>query len=133
MTEMILQPLKCCPVEIGGVKLYLSGWKTAGVRVLKEQCTAGNAAAVTASYPKGTRLTMEGKLAPAQDAAMVTAALAKRLNDDTQEDVTVQGLVFPAARLCAYTVTEGRGVSEVTLQFYTEQIPAMAEEGQEDG
>lgn len=132
MTETILQPMQCCPVEIGGVKLYLSGWKTTGVRMLKEQCTFGNAAAVTASYSKGTRLTMEGRISPKQDAALVTAALAKRLYDGTQEDVQVQGLVFPASQLCAYTLTQKDNTAELTLQFCTSEVPVMAQEEQED-
>ncbi len=127
MTEVILQPMQCCPVEIGGVRLYLSKWKMTGVRVLREQCHSGNAAAVTASYPKGTRLTMEGKLAPRQGAASVTAALAKRLSEGTKEDVQVQGLTFPAAVLCAYTLTQDGSAVEVMLQFYTEQVPMMTE------
>ncbi len=128
MTEVILQPLKSFPVTVCGVTLYLSAYKTAGTCVLKEQCTADNLAAVTASFPKGTRLTMEGKLAPAQDAAAVTAALAKQLNDGTQEDVTVRGLVFSQARLCGYTVSENRTDTAVTLVFYTAASPTLAQE-----
>ena len=127
MTEVILQPLKSFPVRVCGVTLYLSAYKTVGACVLKEQCTADNLAAVTASFPKGTRLTMEGKLAPKQDAAAVTAALAKQLNDAVQEDVAVRGLVFPQARLCGYTVSENQTDTAVTLMFYTADAPELAE------
>lgn len=132
MTKMILQPVKCYPVAVGGVRLYLSAWKTSGVRVLKEEYTSGGAAGVTASYPKGTRLTLEGKLAPMQDTAAVTAELAGRLAAGTQEEITVHGLCFSGARLCAYTVTEGQGAAEVMLQFHTASCPVLTQEVQED-
>lgn len=127
MTEVILQPPKGFPVTVGGIALYLSSYKIVGVCVLREQCTADNLAGVTASYPKGTRLTMQGRLAPSEDPSAVTAALAQRLADGTLEDVRVKGLVLAQARLCGYTVTEGQNVPEVTLLFYTAQTPALAE------
>lgn len=123
MTELMLHPVKGYPVTAGGTVLYLSAWKTAGTCVIRERCTAAGSAGVTASFPKGTRLTMEGKLAPTENAALVTAALAKRLHDGTQEDVTVEGIVFPQARLCGYTVSAGQQETELILVFYTAQPP----------
>lgn len=130
MTETILQPVKGYPVTAGGLQLYLRSWKTVGACVLREQCTADGTAGVTASFPKGTRLSLEGKLAPCEDTSAVTAALAQRLYDGTEEDVLVEGLCFSAARLCAYTVGAGQGAAEVTLQFYTASPPAAV--GSED-
>ncbi len=129
MTEVILQPPKGFPVTVGGITLYLSSYKIVGVCVLKEQCTADNLAGVTASYPKGTRLTMQGKLAPSENSSAVTAVLAQRLADGSLEDVNVQGLVFTQARLCGYTITEGQSAPEVILQFYTAKTPTLAEDG----
>ncbi|MBE6849617.1 MAG: hypothetical protein E7502_06935 [Ruminococcus sp.] len=125
MTTLHLQPVRSYPVQIGNVTLYLSGWKLQGVRVLREDCTANGTAGVTASYPKGARLTLTGKLA--QDAAPVTATLAEYLASGTQLDITVQGLCVPAARLCQYAVTQGQDAADVTLQLHTTAQPVMQE------
>lgn len=127
MTEVFLQPPKGYPVTVGGITLYLAAYKTVGACLIREQGTADGVTEIAALYPKGTRLTLEGTLPPQADAAAVTAALAKRMQDGTQEDVTVQGLVYAAARLCGYTVSEGQENAKVTLQFYTVQAPALAE------
>lgn len=127
MTELKLRPIRRFPVTIGGITLYLSSCRTVGVSVLREQCTADNLAAVTASYPKGTRVTLEGWLAPAQDAQAVIAALAARLFDASEEDVTVRGLCFQNARLCGYTVNENQEHTAVTLTLYTPLAPVLAE------
>ncbi len=127
MTEVLTQPVKGYPVTVGGITLYLSGYKTVGACLIREQGTADGITEIAALYPKGTRLTMEGTLPPQEDAAAVTAALAQRLQDGTQEMVTVQGLVYAAARLCGYTVAEGQEAARVTLQFYTAQMPVLAE------
>lgn len=123
MTAVMLHPVLSHPVTVGDVTLYLSGWKCTGAAVIREQCTADGTAGVTAGYPKGTRLSMEGKLPPAADAAAVTAALAKRLHDGTMETITVGGLCFADARLCGYTVQAGRGAADVTLLFYAADAP----------
>lgn len=123
MTAVMLHPVVSHPVTVGDVTLYLSGWKCTGAAVIREQCTADGTAGVTAGYPKGTRLSMEGKLPPAADAAAVTAALAKRLHDGTRENITVGGLCFADARLCGYTVQAGRGAADVTLLFYAPDAP----------
>ncbi len=123
MTAVMLHPVVSHPVRVGDVTLYLSGWKCVGAAVIREQCTADGTAGVTASYPKGTRLSMEGKLPPAADAAAVTAALAKRLHDGTMENITVGGLCFADARLCGYTVQAGQGTADVTLLFYAPDAP----------
>lgn len=127
MTELKLRPIRRFPVTIGGITLYLSSCRTVGVSVIREQCTADNTAAVTASYPKGTRVTLEGWLAPAQDAQAVIAALAARLFDASEEDVTVRGLCFQKARLCGYTVNENQEHTAVTLTLYTPLAPVLAE------
>lgn len=123
MTAVMLHPVVSHPVTVGDVTLYLSGWKCTGAAVIREQCTADGTAGVTAGYPKGTRLSMEGKLPSAADAAAVTAALAKRLHDGTTENITVGGLCFADARLCGYTVQAGRGAADVTLLFYAPDAP----------
>ncbi len=127
MTELKLRSLRRFPVTIGGITICLSSCRTVGVCVLREQCMADNTAAVTAAYPKGTRVTLEGWLAPAQDTAAVTAALAQRLFDGTQEDVSVCGLLFQGARLCSYAVHENQEHTAVTLTFYTASSPAKTE------
>lgn len=127
MTELKLRPIRRFPVTIGGITLYLSSCRTVGASVLREQCTADNTAAVTASYPKGTRVTLEGWLAPMQDAAAVIAALAARLSDASEEDVTVCGLCFQSARLCGYSVNENQEHTAVTLTFYTLLAPVTVE------
>ncbi len=132
MMEVILQAVRSYPVEIGGVVLHLSAWKAVGMQVLSEQGTAAGETILTASHPRGTRLTLEGKLAPAQDAGVVTAVLAAQLQSGVQEDVQLRGLVFPAARLCGYTISEAQGAAELTLQLYTLQCPVRAEEGTAD-
>lgn len=127
MTELQLRSLRRFPVTIGGITLCMSSCRTVGVSVIREQCTADNLAAVTASYPKGTRVTLEGWLAPAQDVQAVIAALAARLFDAVEEDVTVRGLCFQNARLCAYTVNENQEHTAVTLTFYSPLAPVLAE------
>ena len=127
MTELKLRPIRRFPVTVGGITLYLSSCRTVGTSVLREQCTADNTAAVTASCPKGTRVTLEGWLAPAQDAQTVIAALAARLFDVSEEDMTVCGLCFQNARLCAYTVNENQEHTAVTLTFYSPLAPMKSE------
>lgn len=127
MTELTLRTMRRFPVTVGGITLLLSSCKTVGAMVLREQCTADHTAAVTASYPKGTRITLEGWLAPAQDVSAVIAALAARLSEESTEDVTVRGLCYRSARLCGYTLHETQEHTAVTLVLYTPLAPVCAE------
>lgn len=126
MSQVFLRAKKCYPVQFGEISLCMASCKVVGACVLTERATASNHAAVTASWPKGTRLTLQGKLAPEQSVSGVIAVLAQYLQDGTGQDVTVDGLVFADARLTAYTVSDGQETAEVMLQLYTAAVPVLA-------
>ncbi len=125
MSGVVIYARKGYPAAFGTVQLTLQAYEVKGSCVLTERGTADGLPALTASYSRGTRLTLRGSLSPVQSAAEVTAALAKELRDGTARNMTVEGLVFFGARLCAYQVSDEGERARAELQFYTASVPVM--------
>ncbi len=111
------------PVQFGEVSLVLYAYEVQGRTELTERVTADSLPAVTASFPKGTRLTLRGSLPAAADAAAVTAVLAQYLQAGTAQDILLGTLRFASARLCGYTVSGENGTVKAQLQFYCPSVP----------
>ncbi len=127
MNQVVARKKQRFPVSFGTVELYLQSYEIKGACALTERVTADNLPALTASYPKGTRLTMRGTLSPLQDAGEVIVLLAEYLQDAVQQDVNFGTLTFKGARLCNYQAKEEDGAVRVMVQFYCEQVPQMQE------
>lgn len=125
MNQVTARIHSCYTVQFGTVTLCLQAYEVKGQTVLTERVTADNLPAVTASYPKGTRLTLRGGISALEDAAAVTAVLAQYLQEGTVQDITVGTLQFPAARLVGYAVSEADGDAQVQLQFYCAAVPVQ--------
>jgi hypothetical protein len=130
MSSISLHSLQSYPVTVNGLTLLLSGWQAVGSCVLREEGTAEGNAALTSAYPKGTRLTLRGKLTPVTTGVRAAAAFAEMLQNGTVQDVTVQTLCFPAARLCGYTVREEQELPEAVLVFFVSDTPVLTEKGE---
>ncbi len=123
MNQVTAKVHSCYTVQFGTVTLCLQAYEVKGQTVLTERVTADNLPAVTASYPKGTRLTLRGGLSASEDTAAVTAVLAQYLQEGTVQDIFIGALQFPAARLVGYAVSETDGDTQAQLQFYCAAIP----------
>ncbi len=127
MNQVITRKKPHYPVSFGAVELYLQSYEIKGACVLTERMTADNQPALTASFPKGTRLTMRGILSPLQDAGEVIVQLAAYLQGAVLQDVAFGSLTIKGVRLCNYQVTEEDGAARVMVQFYSEQAPQLQE------
>lgn len=107
-------------VTFGDVTLHLSDYQLTGGCLLREQGTSGGTAAVTALYPKGTRIALTGRLVPTQELLSQTGtALDAALRSGTEVSVTLGSLVCKNLRLIGYTLKPGETAAEVKLVFYT--------------
>lgn len=108
-------------VVFGTIVLHMQEYQITGGCLLHEQGTAEGDAAVTAVYPKGTRIILKGKVASwVPEPAAVGAALDAAVRSGLPRDVTLGTLVCSDLRLIGYTLGLHDVVSEVTLVFYTQ-------------
>lgn len=110
------------PVDFGEITLYPTTYKVTGVRLLEEEGTAGGQPKLMGTWCKGTRLTLEGTLAPDISPAKVISVLAAALRNAERRDVVVEGLVFPDAVLCQYSIQTKQNGTEIILVLYTAEI-----------
>ena len=108
-------------VTFGTLTLHLSEYQITGGCLLREQGTADGDAAVSAFYPKGTRITLKGKLAPPYtETAAVSAALDAAVRSGITRTVYLNTLRCQGMRLIGYTVGLRDITAEVTLVFLTQ-------------
>ena len=114
-------PMRDIPVTVGTLVLHLSSYRLAGSSILHEDGTADGTSAVTAAYPRGTRLTLRGLLAPAAAPAATAVALDTLLRAQTAADLTIGSLCLHGARVLAYTLEEEGDAPSLSIVFLTEQ------------
>ncbi len=107
------------PVTLGTLVLHLTGYRLSGSSILHEDGTADGTSAVTAAYPRGTRMTLRGQLSPLVDTAAAAVALDTLLRAQTASDLTVGGLCLPGARVLAYTLEADAGAPVLSVVFLT--------------
>lgn len=117
--NMHVRELQDHRVLIGDVMLHFSEYKINGSCLLHEQGTATGDAAVTACFPKGTRITLKGRLAPSTDTAAAVAAVDMVLRSGVKRYLYLGKLICPDARLISYVINEGADFPELTLLFYS--------------
>ncbi|MDE5563893.1 MAG: hypothetical protein K2I93_01955 [Oscillospiraceae bacterium] len=114
-----VETLQSYDVLVGAVLLHLSDYKLVGGCMVQEQGTANGTATVTACFPKGTRLTLKGRLAPSTDMAAAAAALDMVLRSGVTRTLRVGKLVYNDARLIGFSFGGGTQAPEVMLLFHT--------------
>lgn len=114
--------MKQFDVAVGEVVLHLAEYRLTGSCAVREQGTALGTGAVTALWPRGTRLVLKGKLSEAADVAAVAVALDTLLRSGETTGVTLGTLLYRNARLIGYSLGEGYEVPEVTLVFMTNTV-----------
>ena len=62
--NLVLQSLRSFPVTIGELTLYLSEYQISETATLKESGTAGGSLVLSGCWPKGSRISLKGKLSP---------------------------------------------------------------------
>lgn len=118
-------------VTLGEITLHLSDYQITGGCLLREQGTSDSTAAVTAVFPKGTRITLSGRLVPSQEIlTQAGTALDAALRDGTALSVTLGTLVCTDMRLIGYTLRPGETAAEVKLVCCT-QSPLETETSEE--
>ena len=124
-----LEQMQEYPVTIGELTLHLNGYRITGGCLVREQGTSDGTAAVTVLAPKGTRITLQGKLAPPEGCyAGAAAALDSLLREGGTMALSLGTLRCAGARLIGYTLDNTQLPPEVTLVFYT-QTPMEEENG----
>lgn len=103
-------------LTVGGVELHMSEYKIAGSCVLSEQGTASGEAAVSACFPKGTVITLKGRLIG--QLAETAVQLDKVLHSGEELVLHLGEIICRHARLIRYTFGEGRELPELMLVFY---------------
>lgn len=117
----MLRGMQDLTAVFGDVTLHLYDYQITGGCLLREQGTSEGTAAVASVYPKGTRLTLTGKLVPdAGTVASAAAALDAALRGGTTRTITLGDLVCAAMRLIGYTLSLGEAAVEVKLVFRTD-------------
>ena len=120
-------------VTFGTLTLHLQEYQITGGCLLREQGTSAGDAAVSAVYPKGTRIALKGKLAPpAADFAAVGAALDAAVRSGATRTVYLGDLRCQGMRLIGYTLGLRDITAEVTLVFYTQTALDMDDDDEED-
>lgn len=123
-----LEQMPDLEVTFGTLTLHLSEYRIVGGCLVHEQGTSAGAAAVSAVYPKGTRITLKGRIAvPEPNFAEAGAALDAAVRSGIGRTVTLGTLVCADMRLIGYTLAPMGTAAEVALVFYT-QTPLETEE-----
>lgn len=116
------EALQSYDVLVDGVLLHLSEYKLVGGCLVQEQGTAAGKGTVAACFPKGTRLTLRGRLAPSTDMAAAAAALDMVMRSGVTRILHVGNLVYDEARLIGYSFGGGIQAPEAVLLFHTTQM-----------
>ncbi len=117
----LIREMQDLAVTFGEVTLHLYDYQITGGCLLHEQGTSEGTAAVTAIYPKGTRITLTGKLVPEETAmASAAAALDAALRGGTTRTITLGKLVCASMRLVGYTLSLGESAGTVKLILRTD-------------
>ena len=119
--------MKDYAVIVGNVVLHLSEYRLTGSCGIREQGTALGTGAVTACWPKGTRLVLKGKLSDTADIAEIAAALDAKLHSKVTMGVQLGRLLYTDARLIGYSIGEGADVPEVMLMLVTNTVLTVEE------
>lgn len=127
MNTLFFTRHKSIPLTFGELTIYLGDYAVTGVRQLVEAGTTEGSPAVTASWQKGTRITLTGTLPPDMAESRAAAALSQALRDGTAHNMAVDGIKIPAAVLCQYALKTGRTGTAVTLVLYTRGLLAQEE------
>ncbi len=117
--SVAVEMLHSYDVLVGTVLLHLSDYKLVGGCLVQEQGTADGMGVVTACFPKGTRLTLKGRLAPSTDMAEAAAALDMAMRSGAVSTLKVGKLVYDSARLIGYSFSGGVQAPEAVLLFHT--------------
>jgi len=129
--NLVLQSLRSFPVTIGELTLYLSEYQISETATLKESGTAGGGLVLSGCWPKGSRISLKGKLSPSLSPQTVIYTLSQALL--TEQILLIQNLKFQNAMLCDYTVTENQDTPEIALLFFSAQKPLLIlESGEEE-
>lgn len=116
-----LKGLQDFAVTVGTVTLHLDEYCITGGALLRESGNAEGSAAVTALYPKGTRLKLKGKLAPPlSNFAAAGEALDAMLRGGTQVNVRLGFLLARGVRLIGFTLEQKETAADVMLLLYTD-------------
>ena len=118
----IVRKMQKYDVIIGDTVLHMSAYQLTGSCMLREQGTAGGSAAVTASWPKGTRIVLKGTLIGTD---YVRTALDALLRAGTTQTVQIGHVVYSNARLIGYRISEGTELPEIMVIFYTNTAAAL--------
>lgn len=118
--KITVREMQSYPVQIGELTVYLSEYQIVGGCGISEQGTADGSGTVTAAFPKGTRLTLRGKLAPSSDMAAIIAAVDAAMRGGTTLPLHIKEIRCDAVRLIGFTLKEGQEFPELTLLCYTQ-------------
>lgn len=113
-----LRQMSDIPLLVNDILLHLTEYAITGGCLVREQGTAEGTAAVTACYPKGTRLTLKGRLTDT-DTAKAAAALDTILHSGSACTVSIGALVCSELRLVGYALSGGEELPALELVFYT--------------
>ena len=117
---MYLEGVQDIAVTVGELTLHLSEYRITGGCLVREQGNAEGTASVAVLYPKGTRITLKGKVAPPlENYAAVGAALDAVLRGGDQMTLRMGFLTARKAMLIGYTMEQGAFPLELTLVFFT--------------
>lgn len=117
MTVLLRDMMDVC-VTIGSLTLHLSEYKLVGGCAVHEQGTADGKGTMTAHFPKGTKLTLKGRLAPSVDPASAAVAVDRAVHEKTPVSFSIRNLICSDAFVIGFTLTEGTELPEITLLFY---------------
>ena len=117
---MYLEGVQDIAVTVGEIVLHLSEYHITGGCLVREQGNAEGTASVAVLYPKGTRITLKGKVTPPlEHFASVGAALDGVLRGGDQVVLHMGFLTARNAMLIGYTMEQGAFPMELTLVFFT--------------
>ena len=116
-----LRQMQDIPLLVNDILLRLTDYAITGGCLVREAGTAEGTAVVTACYPKGTRLTLKGRLTDMNtDTAKTAAALDDILHSGSACKVTIGALQCSELRLVGYALSGGEDFPVLKLVFYTQ-------------
>lgn len=116
--RVLLRDVQDYTVTLGELVLHMEEYRIAGSCALSEQGTAAGTAAVSACFPKGTRITLKGRIA--ERLAEAAVQLDRVLHSGEAVRLHLGEIVCQNARLIGYTFGEGQEFPALTLVFYAD-------------
>ncbi len=115
-------------IRFGSLVLHFSQYKLTGSCIVREQGTASGSSAVAAVYPKGSRMTLRGRLAPGVSVSMTGQTLCGMMRAGATVPAVIDNMVLPSARLIAFSIEDTQPAPEITVVLFTEDAVTREED-----